>query len=35
MAAGYYRWGKWRTLRMITPQAAAAQAAAAASVEAG
>lgn len=35
MAAGYYRWGKWRTLRMISPQAAAAQAAAAASVEAG
>jgi hypothetical protein len=24
----YYKWGKWRTLRMITPQAAVAQAAA-------
>ena len=31
----YYKWGKWRTLRMITPQSAVAQAAAAASVEAG
>jgi hypothetical protein len=35
MAIGYYKWGKWRTFRMITPQAAAAQAAAAASAEAG
>jgi len=29
MAMGYYKWGKWRTIRMISPQAAAAQAAAA------
>ncbi|HEX3837864.1 MAG TPA: MATE family efflux transporter [Steroidobacteraceae bacterium] len=28
LAMAYYKWGKWRTLRMITPQAAAAQAAA-------
>jgi putative MATE family efflux protein len=30
MAIAYYKWGKWRTLRMITPQVADAQAAAAA-----
>jgi putative MATE family efflux protein len=35
MAIGYYKWGKWRTMRMITPQAAVAQAAAAASAEVG
>jgi Na+-driven multidrug efflux pump len=35
MAIGYYKWGKWRTLRMITPQAAAAARAAAASAEIG
>jgi Na+-driven multidrug efflux pump len=34
MAMAYYKWGKWRTIRMITPQAAAAQAAAV-SAEAG
>ena len=34
MAMAYYRWGKWRTLRLMTPQMAATQAAAA-SVEAG
>lgn len=34
MAIGYYKWGKWRNYRMITPQLAAARAAAA-SVEAG
>jgi Na+-driven multidrug efflux pump len=28
LAMAYYKWGKWRTLRMITPQAAVAQAAA-------
>ena len=28
LAMAYYRWGNWRTLRMITPQAAVAQAAA-------
>ncbi|HEY6455303.1 MAG TPA: MATE family efflux transporter [Steroidobacteraceae bacterium] len=28
LAMVYYKWGKWRTLRMITPQAAVAQAAA-------
>ena len=33
LAMAYYKWGKWRTLRMITPQAAVAQAAA--GVEAG
>jgi Na+-driven multidrug efflux pump len=35
LAMAYYKWGKWRTLRMITPQAAVAQAAAAASAEIG
>jgi putative MATE family efflux protein len=30
MAIAYYRWGKWRTIRMMSPQAAAAAAAAAA-----
>ncbi|MGC1458223.1 MAG: MATE family efflux transporter [Steroidobacteraceae bacterium] len=35
MATAYYKWGKWRTYRMISPQVAAKQAAAAASAEAG
>jgi putative MATE family efflux protein len=35
MAIGYYKWGKWRTYRMISPQVAASQAAAAASAEVG
>ncbi|HTV80228.1 MAG TPA: MATE family efflux transporter [Steroidobacteraceae bacterium] len=34
MAMAYYKWGKWRSIRMMTPQAAA-QAAAAASAEIG
>jgi Na+-driven multidrug efflux pump len=29
MAMAYYKWGKWRSIRLITPHAAAAQAAAA------
>ena len=33
LAMAYYKWGKWRTMRMITPQTAAAQAAT--SAEAG
>jgi putative MATE family efflux protein len=35
LAMAYYKWGKWRTIRMITPQTAVAQAAAAASAEIG
>ena len=34
MAMGYYKWGKWRTYRMISPQTTAAQAAAAAAASA-
>ncbi len=34
LAMSYYKWGGWRTIRMITPQAAVA-AAAAASAEVG
>ncbi len=35
MAIAYYKWGKWRSYRMISPQLAAAQATAAASAEIG